>query len=73
MATKKPKGFTKVTYWGDVKCDFDGGAVGCALMLFGFLSIHSKRNLAQKIAEQMEKAEQNEVAKDRLPEGSDEN
>ncbi|EKN3715163.1 TPA: hypothetical protein ACJIYU_000569 [Yersinia enterocolitica] len=57
MATKKPKGYTKVTYWGDVKAEFDGGAAGCAVMLFDMLPLTAKQIVATKIATSLAAAE----------------
>ncbi|HHL2712420.1 TPA: hypothetical protein ACQ39K_004026 [Yersinia enterocolitica] len=57
MATKKPKGYTKVTYWGDVKAEFDGGAAGCTVMLFDLLPLAAKQIVAAKIATSLTTAE----------------
>ena len=57
MATKKPKGYTKVTYWGDVKAEFDGGAADCAVMLFDLLPLAAKQIVAAKIATSLATAE----------------
>lgn len=57
MATKKPKGYTKVTYWGDVKAEFDGGAAGCAVTLFDLLPLAAKQIVAAKIATSLATAE----------------
>lgn len=63
MATKKPKGYTKVTYWGDVKAEFDGGAAGCVVMLFDMLPLAAKQIVAAKIATSLAAAE-DKAAKD---------
>ncbi|HHL2560711.1 TPA: hypothetical protein ACQ31I_002620 [Yersinia enterocolitica] len=63
MTTKKPKGYTKVTYWGDVKAEFDGGAAGCSVMLFDLLPLAAKQIVAAKIATSLATAEA-KVAKD---------
>ncbi|MGK4446623.1 hypothetical protein ACSMDD_02725 [Yersinia enterocolitica] len=57
MATKKPKGYTKVTYWGDVKAEFDGGAAGCTIMLFDLLPLAAKQIVAAKISTSLTTAE----------------
>ncbi|EKN4181109.1 hypothetical protein ABF231_002937 [Yersinia ruckeri] len=57
MATKKPKGYTKVTYWGGVKAEFDGGAAGCTVMLFDLLPLAAKQIVAAKIATSLATAE----------------
>lgn len=63
MATKKTKGYTKVTHWGDVKAEFDGGAAGCTVMLFDLLPLAVKQIVAAKIATSLAAAE-TKAAKD---------
>ncbi|EKN6356434.1 hypothetical protein WF070_003241 [Yersinia enterocolitica] len=63
MTTKKTKGYTKVTYWGDVKAEFDGGAAGCAVMLFDMLPLAAKQIVAAKIPSSLAAAE-DKAAKD---------